>query len=386
MGDGTTVNKTIPTKISITGATIITAAAGGNYSVVVSSVGTMYTFGGNSFGQLGDGTTAPYITTPTLVEITNETIIGVSAGSYHCMAIGSTGNLYTWGNNEFGQIGNGLLTDINTPTLISISGETMASIEAGYSHSMAVTASGKLYVWGNNLYKQLGIAGSNVITPTRVIIPNETIITVSGGTYHSMAVTESGKLYCWGYNVNSQLGDGTIVTRTTPTRIAISDEIVESIVAGHSHSIAISTDGKIFTWGSNGYGQLGDGRIFNSALPRDMKRPKKFSFNIPLEDTINYSLTASHIVNTYKYIYRINYDTSKYAVDDLCTATSAQELGVGYIAGTNVVILDHDTTAGLITMTFNDSSNSFTGILDNISFRKISEGEGKINVVSYCAQ
>jgi uncharacterized repeat protein (TIGR02543 family) len=275
---------TLYAKWTINQASINFVGGGDSHSLAVSSTGRVYAWGNNSNNQLGDGTTTGR-STPTLISFTGlqlgETIRKVSAGQIHSLALTTNGRVYSWGNNNSGQLGNGSTSNRTSPGLISfpgiLSGETIQTVVAGQLHSLAVTTNGRVYTWGNGSAGQLGNGSTsyNSSTPLLVnftgLLSGETIQQVSGGAYHSISVTTSGRVYAWGRNVNGELGDGTTNLRLTPTLISFTGlqvgETVQTVVAGSYHSLALTTNNRIYTWGDNGYGQLGSGTFTNRSLP-----------------------------------------------------------------------------------------------------------------------
>jgi uncharacterized repeat protein (TIGR02543 family) len=287
LGDGTANSRTTPTLINVpnlqSGETIAQVTAGSYHSLAVTTQGRVYAWGLNGSGQLGNGTTTSH-NTPTLIHVPNlqsgETIAQVTAGDSHSLAVTSQGRVYAWGWNGSGQLGDGTNTNRNTPTLINVpnlqSGETIAQVTAGYFHSLAVTTQGRVYAWGLNGSGQLGDGTSNNrSTPTLINVPSlqsgETIAQVTAGYYHSLAVTTQGRVYAWGYNGSGRLGDGTNTNRNTPTLINVpnlqSGETIAQVTAGDSHSLAVTTQGRVYAWGYNGSGRLGDGTNTNRNTP-----------------------------------------------------------------------------------------------------------------------
>jgi uncharacterized repeat protein (TIGR02543 family) len=287
LGDGTNTNRNTPTLSNVpnlqSGETIATISSESTHSLAVTTQGRVYAWGYNGLGQLGDGTTTSR-NTPTLINVPNlqsgETIAQVTAGDSHSLAVTSQGRMYAWGYNTYGQLGDGTYNDRLTPTLINVpslqSGETIAQVTAGYFHSLAVTTQGRVYTWGANWYGQLGDGtNTNRNTPTLINVPNlqsgESIAHISVGSSHSLAVTTQGRVYAWGYNGSGQLGDGTNTNRNTPTLINVpnlqSGESMAHISAGSSHSLAVTTQGRVYAWGSNGSGQLGDGTTTGRSIP-----------------------------------------------------------------------------------------------------------------------
>jgi uncharacterized repeat protein (TIGR02543 family) len=272
------------------GETIITTALGAYHSSALTSTGRLFIWGYNEYGQLGDG---EYTNSIVPVDITNrlnlgvgEKIVSISLGGYHSSALTSTGRIFTWGNNDYGQLGDGTTIDKTTPTditsLFSLGvGEKITSIYMGYYHSSALTSTGRLFTWGRNFYGELG-DGTMIdkIIPTEITnqfeLPEGDIIsTVSLGNFHSSALTISGHLFTWGDNFFGQIGDETLVDRNLPVDITnrfnleVGEEIV-SICLGGYHSSAITSFDRLFTWGLNYYGQLGDGTNLDKTIPTEI--------------------------------------------------------------------------------------------------------------------
>jgi len=248
-----------------------TASLGLYHSSAITETGKLYIWGYNDFGQVGDGTTTQR-NTPTLIDsFGGEKIVAASLGLYHSSAITETGKLYIWGYNGYGQVGDGTTTQRNTPTLIdAFNGEKVVAVSLGYYHSSAITETGKLYTWGHNGYGQVG-DGTTTQRNTPTLIDSfggEKIVSVSLGTHHSSTITETGKLYIWGYNDYGQVGDGTTTNKTIPTLIDFfGGEKIVAVSLGASHSSAITETGKLYTWGDNGHGQLGDGTTTDKTTP-----------------------------------------------------------------------------------------------------------------------
>jgi uncharacterized repeat protein (TIGR02543 family) len=275
LGDGTTINKTIPTLISFpnfqSGETIQSVSAGSSHSLALTTHGNVFSWGKNDRFQIGDGTTINKAI-PTLVSFNSlqneETINNINAGHDYSLTVTTNGRVFAWGWNALGQLGDG--TDINksVPTLIAFtgfqSGETIQSVNSGYSHAIAVTTNGRVYVWGNNERRPILIVFDGLETEER-------IQSVSGGFSHSIAVTTNGRVYVWGDNSNRQLGDGTTTNRTIPTHITFTNlqngETIQRVEAGNAHSLSLTTNGRIYVWGSNNSGRLGDGTTTNRAEP-----------------------------------------------------------------------------------------------------------------------
>ena len=181
----------------------------------------------------------------------------LAAGSYHTVTIKTDSTLWAWGLNDYGQLGDGTNENKNSP--IQIGAETnWASVAAGEAHTVAVKTDGTLWAWGYNDYGQLG-DGTNSSKNSPVQIGAETNwASVAAGEGHTVAVKTDGTLWAWGLNDYGQLGDQTNKNKNNPIQIG-TDTNWASVAAGRYHSVAVKTDDTLWTWGYNDEGQLGDG-------------------------------------------------------------------------------------------------------------------------------
>ena len=233
------------------GSRIVQIAAGEYHSLALFSDGSLYAWGNNEDGRLGDGTTTSR-NAPTLI---GTGYTAIAAGYNHSLALKGSA-LYAWGHNEDGRLGDGTTTSRNAPTLI---GTGYTAIAAGYNHSVALKVSA-LYAWGNNDSGQLG-DGTTVERHTPILISTGYTALAAGG-YYSLAL-KGGALYAWGNNEDGRLGDGTTTSRNAPTLIGTG---YTAIAAGYSHSVALKGSA-LYTWGWNYSGQLGDGTTVERHTP-----------------------------------------------------------------------------------------------------------------------
>ena len=266
VGDGTTVSSASPLRIM---ENVNFIAAGGSHSMAIKADGSLWAWGSNRSGQLGDGTTTNRHSPVRILE----NVVYVAAGSSHSFAICSDGSLWAWGGNYFGGLGDGTTINRHSPVRIM---ENVVSVAAGEGHSFAIRSDGSLWTWGTKWNRQLSlerfIAGPNFLDIVRAssltlytpIHLMDNVVSASAGRYHSMAIKNDGSLWVWGENPYGQLGFGTLDNASLPARIM---ENVVSINAGIYSSFAICSDGSLWAWGQNIYGQLGDGTSTDRLSP-----------------------------------------------------------------------------------------------------------------------
>jgi len=248
-------------------ASAITVAAGNGSSFMICSNGSLWAWGRNDFGQLGDGTTTDRHSPVHIMD----NVVSVSAGSLHTMAITEDGILWGWGNNNSGQRGTGARAiDGTVPTRIM---EDVKMVSTGSSHTIAITMDGELWGWGRNFIFSHLVNNTNARVSWPSWIMDE-VVYASVGLAHIMVIKYDGSLWGWGGNHSGQLGDGTIERRSSPTWIMDDLDVVS---AGDTHSMAIMSNGSLWGWGGGGSddsreivqgsGQLGDGTIMPSHTP-----------------------------------------------------------------------------------------------------------------------
>ncbi|BDR53582.1 hypothetical protein KIM372_14890 [Bombiscardovia nodaiensis] len=216
----------------------------------------------------------------------NHTWVAISAGYVQSLALDSDGHIYSWGNNQYGELGDGTNTDKHSPVRVVDPARqpntTWASIEAGDMHSLAIDTNGHAWAWGRNDLGHLGEAsGTNQNTPVRVFDPfghyNTTWISLNANNSHNLAIDSTHHLYSWGNNANYQLGDGTTTTRSWPVSVqtpAGKPNITWAAASpGGAYSIALDTDGHAYGWGYNGFGQLGNNTTTNGTTPARVLDP-----------------------------------------------------------------------------------------------------------------
>jgi len=294
LGDGSALDKSVPTAIgtlktwfSVSAGEFHTAALLGASCVTAGC--PLYAWGFNQNGQLGDGTNID-IRTPTKIgKDTNW--ISIAAGRSHTLAVKKDGTLWAWGRNFSAQIGDGSQLDRAVPTAIGTlvpSPKAWKAVAAGESHSVGIQNDGTVFTWGTKESGQTGQGAGNPSIPVTLLDFTPTAITLSGaavqfvgiaaGSNHTLAIRNNGTLYAWGLNDFGQLGDG----GNTPIAfdpIQVGTDADWTVVsAGAAHSMAIKSDGSLWAWGANTYGQLGDGTDADANVPKQIGTEKKWVF------------------------------------------------------------------------------------------------------------
>jgi alpha-tubulin suppressor-like RCC1 family protein len=249
---------------------IVSVSAGLNYSVALTTKGTMYAWGVNEFGNLGVKDTKNR-NVPTRVRgLKNKKVWKISAGACHCLAVTEQGELYSWGRNACGELGLKDVVNRAKPTLVdSFGGKKVMNVMAGFDFSVCVTEDGMIYAWGGNAHGQC-CAGdlknrnqARKISCSGKVIPAKIVI----GGQHGLMLTDKGHVYSWGRNQCGQLGVGGFADTANMVLLPVlQTKQVTSVYAGANFSVALTENG-LYTWGGNHYGQLGLGDKSNRFIP-----------------------------------------------------------------------------------------------------------------------
>jgi alpha-tubulin suppressor-like RCC1 family protein len=239
--------------VQIPGLTWSSISGGGTHSLATKTDGTLWSWGSNGSGQLGQNNQTVY-SSP--VQISGTTWSSISTGNFHSLAIKTDGTLWSWGSNAQGQLGQNNTTYRSSP--VQIPGTTWNSITSGRRHSLATKTDGTLWSWGYNYFGQLGQNNrgfTNRSSPTQ--IPGTTWSSISCGDIHSLATKTDGTLWAWGHNTQGALGQNNTTEYSSPVQIP--GTTWSSISGGRSgqNSLATKTDGTLWAWGQNQFGQLG---------------------------------------------------------------------------------------------------------------------------------
>lgn len=255
---------------------VISISAGDSHTCSLNSEGAVKCWGSNEQGQLGNGTFEQSAVPVSVGGLGKASTI--AAGGLHTCALTSSGGVKCWGSNFYGQLGDG--TNANHTTPVDVRGLTsgVTALAVGYNHSCALNSEGGVKCWGINGYGQLGDGSITTTAPYGNSLPVDVsgltsgVTAIAAGDGHTCALTTSGGVKCWGYNQHGQLGSGAATTtapfaQPTPVDVSGLTSGVSAIVAGHGQTCAVTTAGSVKCWGTNVYGELGDGTTENRAAP-----------------------------------------------------------------------------------------------------------------------
>jgi alpha-tubulin suppressor-like RCC1 family protein len=229
-----------------------------SHTLAIKSDGTLWAWGNNNYGQLGDNTIN---TSTNPIQISSLTTWKqVSAGSQQSFAIKTDGTLWVWGRNDGGRLGISTSIDSKTPIQLG-SLTTWKSVYAGTYYCFATRTNDTLWGWGENSFGQLGLGTNSSVVTSPTQIGTSSWKDISASYYFTVGIKTNGTLWSWGYNAYGQIGDGTTIDRNVPTSIGGSSTDWKQVDTGYYHGIAVKNNGTLWAWGNNGSGQYGNGTI-----------------------------------------------------------------------------------------------------------------------------
>jgi alpha-tubulin suppressor-like RCC1 family protein len=267
LGVNNTTDRLTPVTTLLGGNNWKSIAGGFYHTIALKTDGSLWTWGYNYYGQLGvNNTTSRSTPVTTLLGGTNWK--SIAGGSYHTVALKTDGSLWTWGFNIYGQLGVNDTITRSTPVTTLLGGNNWKSIACGGYHTVALKTDGSLWTWGNNSSGQLGVNDTITrSTPVTTLLGGNNWKSIACGGYHTVALKTDGSLWTWGNNSSGQLGVNNTTSRSTPVTTLLGGNNWKSIAGGSFHTIALKTDGSLWTWGENFFGQLGINSITYKSTP-----------------------------------------------------------------------------------------------------------------------
>jgi alpha-tubulin suppressor-like RCC1 family protein len=285
LGDNTSTtvaNRSTPRQEATSSANWKQVTCGAFFTMAIKNDGTLWSWGDNGFGQQGDNTPASR-STPRQISVGASGITGwrqISAGVGSALAIRDDGTLWSWGRNNYGQVGDNTSASRSTPRQISIAatgglrGWKQVASSNAIGYVAAIRYDGTLWLWGYGFYGNLGdnTSGNNILrsTPRQEASSSTNWKQVSCGDNCTVAIKNDGTLWVWGRNDLGQLGDNTNQSRSTPRQISVGASGItgwKQVSSGSGHSLALKTDGTLWTWGYNNHGQLGSNDLVSRSTP-----------------------------------------------------------------------------------------------------------------------
>ena len=295
-------------------------AAGGQHALALQADGSMWAWGDNGSGQLGDGTT-DYRPSPVRVLAPGSGAISIAAGKYYSLALQADGSVWAWGDNNWGQLGDGWSNgpdsgpekvglgsgaqdNRSSPLQVLASGSGVISITAGQEFIFALKKDGSVWAWGYNSADQLGPLTPERHTgrpqfssrsPFQLLSARSGMTSIVAGRDFALALQADGSIWGWGSNERGQLGDGPGRHQWPPVQVVqpqALDSHVIALAAGGWHALALQADGSVWAWGFNDSGQLGDGTAINRSAPVRVLAPGSGAVAVAAADNHSLVLTA----------------------------------------------------------------------------------------------
>ena len=303
LGDGTTKDKDDPVQVVLPeGVKAKQIAVGEEHTLVVTTDGEVYAFGTNYNSALGIDELTAYSEVPVKLELEN--ISKIAASNYQSIAITEDGNVYVWGQNTNGELGTGSYNNVKVPTRLRDVADII-DVSLGNNHSILLDRNGKVFITGLNSFGQLGLEGESIVNTFKELELEDLIGYISAGDKHTILLTTNGEIYTFGYNKTGQLLNGTLNDVIIPTKVSDINGIM-SISAGSGYSMLLNDERKVLYAGINKYGELADGTLSSS-------------YEVAENDQIENVMSIS-AGNTYSVF--IRYDGTVWAAGDYYHGTS----------------------------------------------------------------
>jgi alpha-tubulin suppressor-like RCC1 family protein len=264
LGNGSTTDGLVPQQVAtLTGIVAIASQSQANQSLALKNDGTVWAWGSNYAGEVGDTAVGLYTTLPVQVNFLTD-VSSIAVGSSHSMALKADGTYWAWGNNAGGEFGDGSGNNSDVPIQVPI--DNLVALAGGDGFTIALKSDGTVMGWGGNSAGMLGL-GFNSVMELPTAIPGISDVTaISAGDSQVLALKSDGTLWAWGSNGDGELGIGSNDHSYVPVQVSTLSDVV-AIAAGATHSLAAKADGTLWAWGENEIGQLGTGSFTDSNVP-----------------------------------------------------------------------------------------------------------------------
>ena len=276
LADGSTIPKSSPVAvIGVAGRSFIQCNSANNFSTALEATGQVWAWGRNNNGQLGNNTVTNSATPVQVVG--TQSFVEVSSRNTHSLARRADGTVWAWGLNDLCQLGDGTFLSRSSPVLVS-GGHSFIRISAGAAFSLALKANGECWSWGNNGLSQLGDGTNAAIRSTPVLVAGgHSFVAISAGENHGYGLLADGSIRAWGA-AGTAIGDGSLsgVNRSTPVLVVGGRSFVD-VVAGGEYALALQSDGAVWSWGLNLFGTLGDNTGIDRNSPVQVVGPQRVS-------------------------------------------------------------------------------------------------------------
>ena len=242
---------------------------GGYHTAAIKTDGTLWLWGAAGNGILGNGSlAATHQSSPVQTVSAGNNWKLVGSGHYHNAAIKTDGTLWTWGRNNNGTLGNNLGAALASPVQTVAGGTNWKLVAVGRYHNAAIKTNGTLWLWGQNTNGALGDNSvANKSSPVQAVGAGTNWKSAAGGRFHTAAIKTDGTLWAWGLNGNGQIGDNGVTPKSSPVQTIAGGTNWKLVACGFYHTAAIKTDGTLWTWGLNGNGQIGDNGVTPKSSP-----------------------------------------------------------------------------------------------------------------------
>ena len=277
LGHGDLQAQLEPTKIeALAGERVVAVSVGSDHSLALTADGAVWSCGSGYFGQLGHGDEQSQLLPKKVEAFTGRRVVAVSAGDFHSLAVTADGAVWSWGSGGFGRLGHGDEQNRLLPKKVdALTGQRVVAVSAGGVHNLVITADGAVWSWGGGGGGPLGHGDEqNQLLPKKIeAFTGLRVVALSAGEGHSLAITADGAVWSWGGGEDGTLGHGDEQMQLLPKKVeAFADQRVVAVSAGAIHSTALTADGAVFTWGRGEHGCLGHGEdLLDQLLPKKIE-------------------------------------------------------------------------------------------------------------------